>query len=142
MDCAEPFGVGANNFSSFDWWATFAKNLFSWEAFKMAQLDAWDKGYYKCMFEKTAGSATAPAATHGVEVIATKAAEKNASKIAGAYYHLTDGRFTAWGKYSKVLAPTLAPKIAAAAEALDVAGWAYFDYELAEAIHECSGLLR
>jgi hypothetical protein len=34
------------------------------------------------------------------------------------------------------------PKIATAAKVFDVAGWAYFDYELANAISECSEVLQ
>jgi RHS repeat-associated protein len=132
-------GLPANNFN---WWGAFASNLFSWRNAKQAQIDAWNKGYYKCLGKKTAGGAAAPVVTHAVGVAATNAAESGASTIAGAYYHFTDGRFTAWGKYSQVLVPNLAPKIATAAKVLDVAGWAYFDYELANAISECSGVLR
>jgi RHS repeat-associated protein len=124
------------------WWGAFFSNLFSWQNAKQAQIDAWNKGYYKCLGKKTAGGATAPVVTHAVGVAATKATESGASKIAGAYYHFTDGRFTAWGKYSRVLVPNLAPKIATAAKVLDVAGWAYFDYELANAISECSDVLQ
>jgi hypothetical protein len=127
--------VAANN-ESYAW--TFTKAFFSWQP----QKDAWNKGYYKCLGKKTAGGATAPLVTHAVGVAATNAAESGASTIAGAYYHFTDGRFTAWGKYSEVLVPNLAPKIATAAKVLDVAGWAYFDYELANAISECSGVLQ
>jgi hypothetical protein len=131
--------LAANNFS---WWGAFASNLFSWQNAKQAQVDAWNKGYYKCLGKKTAGGATAPVVTHTVGVAATNAAESGASTLAGAYYHFTDGRFTAWGKYSEVLVPNLAPKIATTAKVLDVAGWAYFDYELANAINECSGVLQ
>jgi len=46
------------------------------------------------------------------------------------------------GQYSKVLVPSAAPKIAAVANALDFVGWAYFDYEIGDAIHECSELLH
>ncbi|MGB7331015.1 MAG: RHS repeat-associated core domain-containing protein, partial [Terriglobales bacterium] len=118
-------------------WA-FTKTLFSLQP----QVDAWNKGYYKCLAKTAAGGATAPVVTHAAGVAATNAVENGASTIAGAYYHFTDARFTAWGKYSQVLVPNLAPKIAAVAEALDVAGWAYFDYELGKAIGECSGVLQ
>jgi hypothetical protein len=106
-------------------------------------MDAWNKGYYACLVKEGAGGATAPVVTHTVGMAATKSAEKSASSIAGAYYHLTDGRFTAWGRSSKVLVPKLGSKIATAAEALDAAGWAYFDYELAsDVIPTCSKVLR
>jgi RHS repeat-associated protein len=125
----------ANNDS---WGWTFTKSFFSWQP----QEDAWNKGYYKCLGKKAAGGAAAPVVTHPVGVAATNAAERGASTIAGAYYHVTDARFTAWGKYSQVLVPNLAPKIATAAKALDAVGWAYFDYELANAIRECSEVLQ
>jgi RHS repeat-associated protein len=119
-------------------WRAASRTMFCWEPY----IDAQDKGYYHCFGEKVAGGATAPLATHTVGVGATKAAEHNARAIAGAYYHFTDRRFTAWGKYSKVMVPSLAPKIATAAKVLDVAGWAYFDYEIGHAIKECSELLQ
>lgn len=34
-----------------------------------------------------------------------------AEKAAGAYYRFTDGRFTAWGRYSRVLVPRAAARI-------------------------------
>ena len=129
------FTNAANNDSPA--WA-FTKTLFSWQP----QIDAWNKGYYKCLGQKTAGGAAAPVVTHAAGVAATNAVENGASTIAGAYYHFTDARFTAWGRYSEVLVPNLAPKIAAVAEALDIAGWGYFDYELGHAIYECSGVLQ
>ena len=132
-------GINGGNSS---WWGAFFSDLFSWQSAKQAQVDAWNKGYYKCLGKKTAGGATAPLVTHAVGVAATNAAESGASTIAGAYFHFTDGRFTAWGKYSQVLVRNLAPKIATAAKVLDVAGWAYFDYELANAINECSEVLH
>jgi RHS repeat-associated protein len=124
------------------WWRTFAGTLFSWQNTKQAQRGAWNKGYYKCLGKRSAGGATAPLVTHTAGVVAAQSAEHGASTLAGAYYHFTDARFTAWGKYSQVLVPNLAPKIATAAKVLDVAGWAYFDYELANAISECSEVLQ
>ncbi len=77
-------------------WA-FTKTLFSLQP----QVDAWNKGYYKCLAKTAAGGATAPVVTHAAGVAATNAVENGASTIAGAYYHFTDARFTAWGKYSQ-----------------------------------------
>ena len=122
------------------WWGDFFSAI-NWQNIKQSQIDAWNKGYYKCVQQHTIGGVFAPVVTHAVGMAATNATERAAPMIAGAYYHFTDARFTAWGRYSKVLVPKLAPKIAAAAEALDVAGWAYFDYELFNAGRECSGIV-
>jgi hypothetical protein len=73
---------------------------------------------------------------------ATNATESAAPGIAGAYFHFTDARFTAWGKYSNVLVPRLAGSIKLWSERLNVAGMAYADYELYKSIGECSELLR
>lgn len=105
------------------------------------QIDAWNKGYYNCLAKKTAGGATAPVVTHAVGMAATNAVESGASTIAGAYYHFTDGRFTAWGKYSKVLVPKAAPIIEKGVNAANAASWAATDYELGHAIGTCSGTL-
>jgi hypothetical protein len=123
-----------------EWWGYFFSGI-NWQNIKQSQVDAWNKGYYKCAGKGLFGGAAAPAVTHLVGMAATNATESAAPGIAGAYYHFTDARFTAWGKYSKVLVPRLASRIAAASKALDVAGWAYFDYELANTIHECSGIV-
>ena len=137
-----PISGVPNNWALFGWdanaWGVFGRTLFSWQP----QKDALHKGYYGCLLKQAARGATAPVVTHGVGAAATNAAESGASTIAGAYYHFTDGRFTAWGKYSEVLVPNLAPKIATAAKVLDVVGWAYFDYELARAIGECSEVVQ
>ena len=72
---------------------------------------------------------------------AIEAANKSASKIAGIWYHFTDGRFTAWGKYSKVLVPKATPVVRSAVKGLNTVGWAATDYELGRAINACSGAL-
>ena len=123
------------------WWGAFFSGI-TWQNIKQSQVDAWNKGYYKCVGRGLAGGVAAPVVTHAVGMAATNAAERAAPTIAGAYYHFTDGRFTAWGRYSEVLVPRLAPKIATAAKALDVAGWAYFDYELVDTIRGCSGIVE
>ena len=61
--------------------------------------------------------------------------------LAGAYYHFTDGRFTAWGRSSKVLVPRAAANVAKVAKGVGIVGWALTDIEGAHAIYECSGLL-
>jgi hypothetical protein len=124
------------------WLGSFFSDLFSVSSAKQAQSDAWKKGYYSCLAKEAAGGAKAPVVTHTIGMAATYIAEHGAPTLAGAYYHFTDGRFTAWGKSSKVLVPKLAPKIATLAKALDVAGWAYFDYELARAVGACSAMLQ
>jgi RHS repeat-associated protein len=125
----------------FSWWGTFARDLFSWESFGAAQIHAQDSGYYTCLKGEMMGKAAAPAFTHTAEVAASQGAEQSASWLAGAWYHFTDGRFTAWGRYSQVLVPNLASKIKFGAKAVDVVGWAYFDYEGAKAIKNCAGKL-
>lgn len=72
---------------------------------------------------------------------AIEAANNSASKIAGIWYHFTDARFTAWGKYSKVLVPKATPIVKTAIQGLNGVSWATTDYELASAINTCSGTL-
>lgn len=75
------------------------------------------------------------------EEAVTKASEKKGSWLASAYYHFTDGRFTAWGRSSKVLVPKAAESIGKIAKGVNVAGWALTDIDLANAIRKCSGKL-
>ena len=51
------------------------------------------------------------------------------------------GRFTAWGKSSKVLVPQAAEKIGTAGNFIKIGGWLVTDAELAHAIYKCSGQL-
>jgi len=118
-------------------WA-FTKTLFSLQP----QIDAWNKGYYKCLAQKNLPGFSAAATVHGVTDVASETASHFAPQVAGAYYHFTDARFTAWGKYSKVLVPEAAASIKLWAGRLNVAGWAYADYELAKSIGECSEVLK
>ena len=62
--------------------------------------------------------------------------------IAGAYYHATDARFTAWGKYSKVLVPRAAGKLATLAEKASPYGWAVFEVEAGHALYSCTEVLE
>jgi hypothetical protein len=118
---------------------TFTKSFFSLQP----QIDAWNKGYYSCIGDKMIPfkGLLAAAGAKAAEEVATHAAEKGGSWLAGAYYHFTDARFTAWGKSSEVLVPEMAAKISAVAKGLSVVGWALTDVELAHAIYECSGKL-
>lgn len=76
------------------------------------------------------------------EEAVTKAAEGEGGQLAaGAYYHVTDARFTAWGKYSEVLVPNAAANIAKVAKGISILGWLVTDIELAHAIDTCSGKL-
>ncbi len=127
-----------------DWqrMSAFLGDLFSWESFGAAQIRAQDKGYYKCLAKKNLPGFSTAATVHVVGEVATKAAENKASSIAGTVYHFTDGRFTAWGKYSKVLVPEAAASIKLWAKRLNAAGWAYADYEGAKSLAECSETLR
>ena len=131
-------GPGSAPIIDWTWWSTFGSNFFSWESFGAAQIQAQDRGYYKCLKNDMLGKATAPVITHGAAVAVTQSAEHTASGLAGVWYHFTDGRFTAWGKYSTKLVPQLASKIKFGAKVLDAAGWAYFDYEGYKAIQACT----
>ncbi len=137
---SDPLSGGGN--SSFSWLGAFGSDLFSWQSFGAAQIQAQDKGYYKCLAKKNLPGFSTAATAHVVGEAATITAEHNANLVAGAYYHFTDGRFTAWGKYSKVLVPEAAPAVKLWAKRLNAAGWAYADYELARSIDECSEKLQ
>jgi hypothetical protein len=119
--------------------------LFNWENAKEAQKHARDKGYYQCLLKENTGSATAPVVTHVAGHVATKITENNTfnsvGAAAGMYYHFTDKRFTAWVRTSKVLVPGAVAKVKVWAKRANVVGWAYFDYELARSISNCSDKL-
>ena len=135
-------GGAANNGldpnSTLGWTWNFTKSFFSVQP----QIDAWNKGYYKCLAQKNLPGFSAVATTHVAGDVASETASHFAPQIAGAYYHFTDARFTAWGKYSKVLVPEAAGSIKLWAGRLNAAGWAYADYELAKSIGECSEVLK
>ncbi len=147
-DCAPVPGIGnpciMDATESFDpnWWKAFFSSLFSWQNAKQAQIDAWNNGYYKCLAQKNLPGFSAAATTHVAGEVAGETASHFGPQIAGAYYHFTDARFTAWGKYSKVLVPEAAGSIKVWAGRLNAAGWAYADYELAKSIGECSEVLQ
>jgi RHS repeat-associated protein len=124
------------------WTGNFVLDLFSWESFGAGQIHAQDTGYYNCLAKKNLPGFSTAATAHAVGEAATITAEKNPGLVAGAYYHFTDGRFTAWGQSSKVLVPAATPTIELAAQRLNAAGWAYADYELAKSINECSEKLQ
>ena len=73
---------------------------------------------------------------------AGETASRFAPQVAGAYYHFTDARFTAWGKFSQVLVPEAAASIKLWAGRLNAASWAFADYELAESLGACSEVLQ
>ena len=102
-----------------------------------------DRGYYRCMGDKLIPfkGLGAAAGAKVVEEVTTHAAETYGSRLAGAYYHLKDGRFTAWGRSSKVLVPRAAANVATVAKGVSIVGWAVTDIEGAHAIYECSGSL-
>jgi len=121
----------------------FFSDLLSWKSWKQSEVDAWNKGYYSCIGDEILpfkGLLAAGAAKLGEEAV-TKAAEEKGSWLAGTYYHFTDGRFTAWGRSSKVLVPKAAARIGMVVKGINFAGWALTDIELAHAIHSCSGKL-
>jgi RHS repeat-associated protein len=127
----------------FSWWGTFFRSYYNGPAARQAVGDAWKKGYYSCIGNDLFPfkGLVAAAGAKGAEELATHAAESGGGRMAGAYYHFTDGRFTAWGRYSEVLVPNAATKIAAVAKGVNVAGWALTDVELARALHKCNPVL-
>lgn len=135
--------LAANNGNNFSWWGAFGSNLFSWQNIKQNTKDAWNNGYYPCIgnemfpFKGLFAAGGAVFAEHfGLE-----AAGAAAPDLAGAYYHFTDGRFTAWGSSSNVLVPEAAEGIRGALQWAKVGGLAVTDLELAHAIYTCSGKL-
>jgi hypothetical protein len=88
------------------------------------------------------GGAFAPLFTHAAGVAATQGMEQGAEGLAGAYYHYSDGRFKAWGKYSKVLVPRFAANIRTWASRADAVGWAVFDAEIYKGMFKCAEMLR
>jgi hypothetical protein len=82
-----------------------------------------------------------PTAHVGADV-ANHTIDHFAPKIAGAYYHFTDKRFTAWGRSSKVLVPRAAENIRLVNEGFAIGALAVADYELYKSIGECSEVLR
>ena len=73
---------------------------------------------------------------------ALDAADRLAPKIAGAFYHFTDARFTAWGASSNVILPRAVGGIRVGLEWAKVGGLALTDAELAHAIYTCRGALQ
>jgi len=136
---AAPPASAAYNFS---WSGAFLSDLFSWQSAKQAQVDAWNKGYYTCLAKKNLPGFSAAATTHAVTDVASETASRFAPQVAGAYYHFTDARFTAWGKFSQVLVPEAAASIKLWAGRLNAASWAFADYELAESLGACSEVLQ
>jgi RHS repeat-associated protein len=69
----------------------------------------WQSGYYTCYAKCVAGP-------FGLSALAHLASEFGGGEALGGlsaktYLHYTDGRFKAWGKYSKVIMPTVSEKI-------------------------------
>jgi RHS repeat-associated protein len=129
--------------TTWDWSKAFVGNVFSGKNWVEAQKGAWNKSYYSCIgnelipFKGLFAAALANAAEH----TATAAVEAQASRLAGSYYHFTDGRFTAWGRSSRVLVPNAAAKIGTLARFVTGAGLALTDLELFHAVYVCSAEL-
>lgn len=118
--------------------SAFISQLFSWHNFTQSVGDAYNNGYYSCVFNGGgSGSVKNVVAGKAIEEGSAQVLQGTAALQAGAYYHFTDARFTAWGKYSKVLVPKAAAKITAVVEAANAVGWAYTDYELAKGLIVC-----
>jgi hypothetical protein len=92
--------------------------------------------------------AVPPLATHAVVERAAQGLEnpKTATAAARVYHTATDARFTAGGKFSKVLVPRTAkalhPVLAAGGKTLNVAGWVYSGYEAYEAGKKCASQIK
>jgi RHS repeat-associated protein len=83
----------------------FLESFFRGEGFKIG----WESGYYECYLKCLTGPFGVFAGAHiGLELGSEKIGEMSAK----TYYHLTDKRFQAWGKFSKKLVPQLTGKIA------------------------------
>jgi hypothetical protein len=84
-----------------------------------------------------------PVVTHGGFDLAAKALEtpKAATAAARAYHTATDARFTAGGRFSKVLVPRTAkaitPFFGTAGKVVSGAGWVVLAYEGYESGKEC-----
>ncbi|MEJ2696165.1 MAG: RHS repeat-associated core domain-containing protein [Candidatus Sulfobium sp.] len=83
----------------------------------------WESGYYKCYMRCMAGPLGSILAAH---IGGYFYSQDMGNLAARTYYHFTDRRFTAWGKYSKSLVPELAPKVAEYIEG-GLAAWLAFD---------------
>ncbi len=106
-----------------------------------ANIEAYKKGYWPCIAGKMFGL-RGIAVIHASMEAGAQAVESNGSTLVGAYYHFTDGRFTAWGRSSKVLVPNGVAKVARFAKGLSAVSWAVTDVELFSAVSECSAQLR
>jgi RHS repeat-associated protein len=125
------------------WPAAFLGDLTSLSSYAQAQQGAWNKGYYACLGSEMFGSPFSPGNNHLYLEGANQVIENTSlpERAAGVFYHFTDARFTAWGRYSKVLVPRAAKAIRLGAEKVNVAGWALTDVEMAKAINTCAGTL-
>ena len=72
-----------------------------------------------------------PGGLKGAEELAGPTAGKWTARI---WYHSTDKRFSAWGRFSKFLVPKLAARIATG---ISVIGWGFLAYETYNCIKEC-----
>jgi RHS repeat-associated protein len=133
----DPLGSGPG------WWADFFGDLFSLSSFLAAQQGAWNKGYYGCIVNQMFGTTFSPGNTHLASDLANAAIQNTSlpERATGVWYHFTDARFTAWGKFSKVLVPRATKAIRVAAEGANGATWAVTDVELVKAVSTCAGTL-
>ncbi|PYT86869.1 MAG: hypothetical protein DMG36_25940, partial [Acidobacteria bacterium] len=92
--------------------------------------------------------AVPPLVTHNIVERAAQGLEspKTATAAARAYHTATDARFTAGGKFSKVLVPRTAkalhPILTTGGKALNVAGWVYSGYEAYESGKKCASQIK
>ncbi len=125
---------------NFTWTKNYLGTLSSWDNTVQAQKMALNNNYYGCVFNggEPKGSAREAVADKLKEEAKFEAAEASSTSAARVWYGLTDARFKAWGRYSKVLVPQLSGKIAGVLEAGNAAGWVYTDAKLAGGLAVCN----
>jgi uncharacterized protein RhaS with RHS repeats len=95
----------------------------------------WDSGYYKCYFKCMAGPF---GAFFGAHAAAEFGSEQAGEWAARGYYGISDGRFKAWGKYSKSLVPKAGQSVA---KYMRGAAAAWFAYDAWHCIFKCKNCL-
>ncbi len=98
------------------------------------ELQAWKNGYFACVASGgDTNSNTRAAGAQLLEKGAEQGLDQAAPFAAGAWYHFTDARFTAWGSSSKVLVP----QAATITGVVDLAGGAWTDFDLGTGLLTC-----
>lgn len=109
------------------------------DAFFQSLSDAYDKGYYSCLGDCLSGGLISPVSGLLVKegLIASAEHAGAADVIAKKYYTATDVRFTAGGKYSRVLVPQLRQRITVLAKGVSVVGFLLFYKDIYSCTKKC-----